>query len=112
MSTSDEIDWDISVDDGEDYNNYDITAEESGIVVELPSKETNTVKNDEMYPVLDNPKTRDEFINQLFEVRDISLAFFVRSSWNKSNFGFVSSCNHSSKCGYWKRKKRAADYLS
>lgn len=47
---------------------YNISLEESGIVVEAAGHEGGTATGTEAYRVLDNPATRDDFINQLFEV--------------------------------------------
>jgi len=47
---------------------YNISLEESGIVVESAGYEGGTATGFEAYTVLDNPTTRSEFINQLFEV--------------------------------------------
>lgn len=49
--------------------NYDISLEESGIVVETVGHEGGVATGCEAYTILDNPTTRAEFINQLFEVR-------------------------------------------
>lgn len=67
-NTADEINWDISEADEIDFN-YDVTLEESGIEVEVAEKESNIARGTEALTVLDNPKTRDEFIAQLMEVR-------------------------------------------
>lgn len=64
---ADEIDWDISVTD-ENSGSYDISMDESGIVVESSSQPTNVASGSDSYTILDNPKTRDEFVNQLLEV--------------------------------------------
>ncbi len=74
-NAADEIDWDISVSNETDYSNYGISLDESGIEVELPNKNKNKASGNEMFSVLDNPKTRDEFISQLLEV---SLSAFIR----------------------------------
>jgi len=47
---------------------YNISLEESGIVVEAAGHEGGTAMGSEAYTILDNPTTRSEFINQLFEV--------------------------------------------
>ena len=47
---------------------YNISLEESGIVVEAAGQEGGTARGSEAYTILDNPTTRSEFINQLFEV--------------------------------------------
>lgn len=48
---------------------YDISLEESGIVVETVGHEGGVAAGCEAYTILDNPATRVEFINQLFEVQ-------------------------------------------
>lgn len=45
-----------------------ISLEESGIVVEAVGHEGGVATGCEAYTILDNPATRAEFINQLFEV--------------------------------------------
>lgn len=47
---------------------YNISLEESGIVVEAAGHEGGVAMGSEAYTILDNPTTRSEFINQLFEV--------------------------------------------
>ena len=64
---SDEINWDVSEVNEADID-YGISLEESGIEVETVEQDTNVARGVEAYTVLDNPKTRDEFISQLMEV--------------------------------------------
>ncbi|XP_011703534.1 PREDICTED: CDK5 regulatory subunit-associated protein 3 [Wasmannia auropunctata] len=45
-----------------------VSLEESGIVVEADGHEGGVAKGSEAYTILDNPTTRSEFINQLFEL--------------------------------------------
>ncbi|KAK9299048.1 hypothetical protein QLX08_007798 [Tetragonisca angustula] len=47
---------------------YNISLEESGIVVEAAGHEGGNASGTEAYTILDNPPTRDDFINQLFEL--------------------------------------------
>lgn len=47
---------------------YNISLEESGIVVEAAGHEGGMATGSEAYTVLDNPTTRNDFINQLFEL--------------------------------------------
>lgn len=47
---------------------YNISLEESGIVVEAAGHEGGVATGCDAYTILDNPITRSEFINQLFEV--------------------------------------------
>lgn len=52
---------------------YDITLEESGIVLESETGNEDSLaegiaKGKQAYSLLDNPETREEFINQLLEV--------------------------------------------
>lgn len=53
--------------------NYEITLEESGIEVEPAEpgqNDSGVAKGNNALSVLDNPDTRQEFINQLLEVID------------------------------------------
>lgn len=66
-----EIDWgDENIDEAiEDENiDYNISLEESGIVVEAAGHEGGIATGSKAYTILDNPSTRNDFINQLFEV--------------------------------------------
>lgn len=66
-----EIDWgDENVDEAiEDENiDYNISLEESGIVVEAAGHEGGIATGSKAYTILDNPSTRNDFINQLFEL--------------------------------------------
>lgn len=70
LSAGGDIDWgdggaEQSATEEVDYN---ISLEESGIVVEATGHEGGVARGHEAYTILDNPKTRFEFINQLFEV--------------------------------------------
>lgn len=47
---------------------YNISLEESGIVVEAAGHEGGVATGSEAYTILDNPTTRSEFINHLFEL--------------------------------------------
>lgn len=47
---------------------YNVSLEESGIVVEAAGHEGGHATGTEAYTILDNPTTRSEFINDLFEV--------------------------------------------
>lgn len=76
-----EIDWgDENVEEAVlgdiDYN---ISLEESGIVVEAAGHEGGIATGTEAYTVLDNPSTRNDFINQLFEVY-MFLSFLVTNT--------------------------------
>lgn len=71
-TAGDEIDWgDVDTEENEEELTAvnDILLEESGIMVESAGYQGGTVTGTEAYTVLDNPATRSEFINQLFEVR-------------------------------------------
>ncbi|CAK9823607.1 CDK5RAP3-like protein [Anthophora retusa] len=64
-----EIDWgDGNVDVAPEDIDYNISLEESGIVVEATGHEGGTATGTEAYTILDNPVTRSDFINQLFEL--------------------------------------------
>ncbi|XP_011298825.1 CDK5 regulatory subunit-associated protein 3 [Fopius arisanus] len=66
-----EIDWgDIEGEPaGEGAIDFNISLEESGIVVEAAGNEGGTATGDEALTVLDNPKTRKDFIDQLLELQ-------------------------------------------
>lgn len=65
---ADEINWDISEVNDADID-YGISLEESGIEVEPAEQDISVARGVEAYTVLDNPKTRDEFISQLMELQ-------------------------------------------
>lgn len=54
---------------------YNISLEESGIVVETAGHEGGVATGSDAYTILDNPVTRSEFINQLFEVLYINMPY-------------------------------------
>nr|XP_012227194.1 PREDICTED: CDK5 regulatory subunit-associated protein 3 [Linepithema humile] len=65
-----DIDWGDAAEQsaGEEID-YNISWEESGIVVEAAGQEGGMAVGTEAYTILDNPTTRSEFINQLFELQ-------------------------------------------
>jgi len=65
-----DIDWgdDAAERSAEEEIDYNISWEESGIVVEATDQEGGMAMGTEAYTILDNPTTRSEFINQLLEV--------------------------------------------
>jgi len=74
LDRNDDIGGDIDLGDdvaerptGEEID-YNISWEESGIVVEAAGQEGGMAMGTEAYTILDNPTLRSEFINQLFEV--------------------------------------------
>lgn len=72
-----EIDWNIeNIEEVPPGNiDYNISLEESGIVVEAAGHEGGIATGIEAYTVLDNPSTRNDFINQLIEVYIFLLYF-------------------------------------
>lgn len=69
LDTGGDIDWgDEDVEQPAAEIDYNISLEESGIVVEKPDHEGGVATGCDAYTILDNPITRSEFINQLFEV--------------------------------------------
>jgi len=70
LDAGDDIDWgDENVEQSTVREiDYNISLEESGIVVEAAGHEGGVATGSEAYTILDNPITRSEFINQLFEV--------------------------------------------
>lgn len=72
LNAGGDIDWgDASAEEpaAEQQIDYDVSLEESGIVVESAGCEGGTATGPEAYTVLDNPTTRSEFINELLQVR-------------------------------------------
>ncbi|KAL0125837.1 hypothetical protein PUN28_004713 [Cardiocondyla obscurior] len=69
LDTGSDIDWgDENVEQPAEEIDYNISLEESGIVVEAVGREGGMATGSEAYTILDNPITRSEFINQLFEL--------------------------------------------
>lgn len=69
LDTGDDIDWgDEDAEQSAAEIDHNIFLEESGIVVEAAGHEGGVAIGSEAYTILDNPITRSEFINQLFEV--------------------------------------------
>lgn len=68
------IDWGagIEAEPIEGNIDFEISLEESGIVVESSGTDGGVASGNYVYTVLDNPSTRSDFIDQLFEV-----------NWNK-----------------------------
>lgn len=71
LNAGGDIDWgDASAEEpaAEQQIDYDVSLEESGIVVESAGCEGGTATGPEAYTVLDNPTTRSEFINELLQL--------------------------------------------
>ncbi|XP_024883737.1 CDK5 regulatory subunit-associated protein 3 [Temnothorax curvispinosus] len=70
LDTGDDIDWgDENAEQPTAAEIYcNISLEESGIVVEASGHEGGVATGSEAHTILDNPTTRSEFINQLFEL--------------------------------------------
>ncbi|TGZ37222.1 CDK5 regulatory subunit-associated protein 3 [Temnothorax longispinosus] len=70
LDTEDDIDWgDENAEQPTAAEIYcNISLEESGIVVEASGHEGGVATGSEAHTILDNPTTRSEFINQLFEL--------------------------------------------
>lgn len=77
MDTGGEIDWGGIVEESglpnEDTIDFDISLEESGIVVEAAGNDGGNATGSHALTILDNPDTRNDFINQLFEVYNLKL---------------------------------------
>ncbi|XP_020292400.1 CDK5 regulatory subunit-associated protein 3 isoform X1 [Pseudomyrmex gracilis] len=93
-SAEGDIDWgeDVAKQPAEeiDYNiseiDYDISLEESGIVVEAAGHEGGVATGCNAYTILDNPTTRSEFIDQLFELEAfMKLRLYEFKSDDKNN---------------------------
>lgn len=65
-----DIDWGepIAEADNSDPIDFNISLEESGIVVESGGQSGGIAKGDEAYTILDSPSYRDQFINDLMEI--------------------------------------------
>lgn len=65
-----DIDWGepIADADNSDPIDFNISLEESGIVVESGGQSGGIAKGDEAYTILDSPSYRDQFINDLMEI--------------------------------------------
>ncbi|PSN58422.1 hypothetical protein C0J52_02807 [Blattella germanica] len=65
-----DIDWGISIESPAENQDIDfnVTLEESGIVVESSGTEGGVAKGKEALTLLDNPKTRNRFIDELMEL--------------------------------------------
>lgn len=79
MEDSGEIDWgDGNVEEVAPGDiDYNVSLEESGIVVEAAGHEGGVATGTEAYTVLDNPSTRNDFMDQLFEVYTIFSIKFI-----------------------------------
>ncbi|CAL7938675.1 unnamed protein product [Xylocopa violacea] len=76
---------------------YNISLEESGIVVEAAGHEGGTATGTEAYTILDNPTTRNDFINQLFELEAfLKLRLYEFKGDNSVNFLSFSQLEDSS----------------
>ncbi|XP_050538787.1 CDK5 regulatory subunit-associated protein 3 isoform X2 [Daktulosphaira vitifoliae] len=62
-----EIDWG-DLNDPSEAVDYGITLEESGIIVESPQIDGNVARGNEALTILDNYKTRNEFMNDILEL--------------------------------------------
>lgn len=64
-----DIDWgDIPAEEGDGQIDFDISLEESGIVVEGGGMSGGVARDEEAYTVLDAIKYRDQFIDELYEL--------------------------------------------
>lgn len=64
-----DIDWgDMPAEEGEGQIDFDISLEESGIVVEGGGMSGGVARDEEAYTVLDAIKYRDQFIDELYEL--------------------------------------------
>ncbi|XP_054009160.1 CDK5 regulatory subunit-associated protein 3 [Hylaeus anthracinus] len=98
LDAGEEIDWgDGNVEVPAENIDYNISLEESGIVVEAAGHEGGTATGTEAYTVLDNPSTRNDFINQLFELEAFfKLRLFELKDNDSVNFLSFSQLSDSS----------------
>uniref|UniRef100_A0A1Y1MDJ6 CDK5 regulatory subunit-associated protein 3 n=1 Tax=Photinus pyralis TaxID=7054 RepID=A0A1Y1MDJ6_PHOPY len=81
-----EIDWGTlsSTDDGfeiVDHTDLDANMDDTGIVVEKSGIDGGIARGHQAFTLLDNPKTRDQFLNDLMELE----AFLLLRMYEKSN---------------------------
>nr|XP_022906943.1 CDK5RAP3-like protein [Onthophagus taurus] len=85
-SNEGEIDWGSLTNTDDDFEivdhvDLDINLEESGIVVEKSGLDGGIAKNDKALTILDNPKTQDQVLNDLIELR----AFLIMRLYEMSS---------------------------
>uniref|UniRef100_A0ABD2WE36 CDK5 regulatory subunit-associated protein 3 n=1 Tax=Trichogramma kaykai TaxID=54128 RepID=A0ABD2WE36_9HYME len=84
-----EIDWSGVADDSvpaEEAIDFNISLEESGIVVESVGTDGGHATGTQALSVLDNPETRNEFINQLYELEAfLKMRLYEFKSENNKN---------------------------
>ncbi|XP_076249403.1 CDK5RAP3 protein homolog isoform X2 [Calliopsis andreniformis] len=93
-----EIDWgDGNVENAPGDIDYNISLDESGIVVEAAGHEGGTASGTEAYTVLDNSTTRTDFINDLHELEAfLKLRLYEFKTDNSINFLSFSQLQDSS----------------
>ncbi|XP_063992598.1 CDK5 regulatory subunit-associated protein 3 [Diachasmimorpha longicaudata] len=94
-----DIDWgNLEDEDGHgDAVDFNISLEESGIVVEAAGHEGGTATGNEALTILDNPKTRSDFIDQLLELEAfLKLRLYELKSDNRQNLLTMSQMQEAS----------------
>ncbi|XP_015117127.1 CDK5 regulatory subunit-associated protein 3 [Diachasma alloeum] len=96
-----EIDWgnvaDVDEEGHGDAVDFNISLEESGIVVEAAGHEGGIATGTEALTILDNPKTRSDFINQLLELEAfLKLRLYELKSDNRQNLLTMSQMQEAS----------------
>lgn len=77
MGDGNDINWGdiddmVAVEKNDDGIDYDLSLEESGIVVEAAGREGDIATGNDALTIIDNPSTRNNFIDQLLEVNFLS----------------------------------------
>jgi len=96
------IDWGGVVDDSEpsvsaDAIDFDISLEESGIVVEAVGNDGGNASGSQALTILDNPETRNDFIDQLMELEAfLKLRLYEFKSDKDTNLLSMSNMQESS----------------
>lgn len=79
-----DIDWGEPADNSDPID-FNISLEESGIVVESGGQSGGIAKGDEAYTILDSPAYRDQFINDLMELESfLKIRLFELTTSDKS----------------------------
>lgn len=95
-----DIDWGADDEANAAEIDFDISIKDSGITIESSGMEGGVAKNYEALSVLDSPNHREQFLDELFEVKfeKIQRDFFSYQQLSK----LMNGCLLSLKCCSWK----------
>lgn len=89
-----DIDWGADDEANAAEIDFDISIKDSGITIESSGMEGGVAKNNEALSVLDSPNHREQFLDELFEVKfeKIQRVFFILTTIkiNKWIFSFIN----------------------